>query len=264
MKNEEFDRKSGLAEEAVDAAGTTPRAAVAAEAAPAAGASMPASAAGEPELIETGITAGRSAALTGAAAAEPAENETELAPGPMAAEKTESRENEDDVEEEEEADEEPEEQVKPAEEGEELGFTDDDPLAPAYDLERGTLLDQQQSAAASWRSEVRTAKEFFNSELLYRFDILEMEERDLITGKYRIELKGYQGGVWTISIGNDMEVVNRKEDADLVLTMQQRDFLLMVNGRLNPQLAILGNKIKLQGDVKRAVWFQTLLYPSVD
>ncbi len=154
-------------------------------------------------------------------------------------------------------------EAEAADGADDLGFVDDDPLAPAYDLERGTLIDKQQSVLP-WRSDVRTAKEFFSSELLYRFDILEDEERDKISGKYRIELKGYQGGVWTISVGNDIEVVNRKEDADLVLIMQQRDFLQMVNGRLNPQLAILGSKIRLHGDVKRAVWFQSLLYPSAD
>jgi hypothetical protein len=166
------------------------------------------------------------------------------------------------AEEEEDSEDEEDGQVIPGEE--DLEYVQDDPLAPAYDLERGTLLDKQQPGGLPWRSDVRSAKEFFNTELLYRFDILEMPQRDLITGRYRIELKGYQGGVWSIIIGDDIEVVNRKEDAEIVLVMQQRDFLLMVNGRLNPQLAILGNKMKIVGDVKKAVWFQSLLYPTIE
>jgi hypothetical protein len=166
--------------------------------------------------------------------------------------------------EEEEGGEEEEEEGQIIQGEEDLEHVQDDPLAPAYDLERGTLLDKQQPGNLPWRSDVRTAKEFFNTELLYRFDILERHHREQIAGRYRIELKGYQGGVWSIIIGDDMEVVNRKEDAEIVLIMQQRDFLQMINGHLNPQLAILGNKMKIVGDVKKAVWFQSMLYPTIE
>ena len=145
----------------------------------------------------------------------------------------------------------------------ELDYIHDDPLAPAYDLEKGNLIDKH-SPMLPWRSDVRTAKEYFNSEILYRFDILEMRQRSDIAGRYRVELKGFQGGVWTIIVGDELEVINRREDADIIIVMQQKDFLQMVNGRLNPQLAILGNKMKIVGDIKKAVWFQNLLYPSAD
>ncbi len=151
-------------------------------------------------------------------------------------------------------------------EGAEAEFETDDPLAPAFDIERGIPLAHTRNAevVAQVRAKVTSAKEFFNSEILYRFDILEDADREDLKGAYRVELKGYQGGIWTVVVGDQLEVVNRREDAEIVLTMQQSDFIHLVNGNLNPQLALFAQKMRVQGDVKRAVHFQTVLVPSAD
>lgn len=144
----------------------------------------------------------------------------------------------------------------------------DDPLAGAFDLERGTPINPldgyQERDNLPVRAKVKSAKEFFSTEILYRFDILEDEDRSELKGSYRLELKGYQGGVWTVSLGDGLEVVNRREDAEIVLTMQQRDFVTLVNGQLNPQLAIFAQKMRVSGDVKKAILFQNLLCPTTD
>ena len=144
----------------------------------------------------------------------------------------------------------------------------DDPLAPAFDLERGVPLSQSahhhHAPAHSPRSNIKSAKEFFNSEILYRFDILEDLDRSELLGSYLIELKGYQGGIWTVVVGEQVEVVNRREDADIVITMHQRDFLELVNGQLNPQLAIFAQKMRVQGDLRRCISFDRLLTPYTD
>ncbi len=144
----------------------------------------------------------------------------------------------------------------------------DDPLAGAFDLERGTPLNPldgyQERDNLPVRAKVKSAKEFFSTEILYRFDILEDDDRADLKGSYRLELKGYQGGVWTVNLGDALEVVNRREDAEIVLTMQQRDFVTLVNGQLNPQLAIFAQKMRVSGDVKKAILFQNLLCPTTD
>ena len=142
----------------------------------------------------------------------------------------------------------------------------DDPLAPAYDLEHGELLEPAPASrnALPWSSRVQNAKEFFSSEMLYRYDLLEREQQKELKGRYRVELRGFKGGVWTIEIDNELGIVNRREDAEVVLSMQQRDFLQLVNGDLNPQLAILSQKMRVQGDVRRAIALQAILVPSVD
>lgn len=142
----------------------------------------------------------------------------------------------------------------------------DDPLAPAYDLEFGEPLPQATQDrgrdGAPWKTRIDSAKDFFATELLYRFDILEPAERGALSGTYRIELRGYKGGVWTLNIGDDLEVLNRREEAEVVLAMQQRDFLQLVNGQLNPQLAILSQKVKIQGDIHKITAFNALLSPD--
>ena len=141
---------------------------------------------------------------------------------------------------------------------------EDDPLSPAYDLDHGEPLEERGSStrrSVANRAEVRSAKEFFNGEILYRFDILDDESRKELAGSYRVELKGYSGGIWTVNVADQIEVVNRREEADVVLTMQQRDFLQLVNGEINPQLAIVAQKLRLSGDVRKGVTAQILFSP---
>ena len=113
-----------------------------------------------------------------------------------------------------------------------------------------------------WKSNIGSSKEFFNTEILYRYDILHLEEREKVNGSYLLELEGDGGGFWTVKLANDINVENSREDADISLTMSQKDFLNIVNGELNPQLAILAKKIQIKGDIKKAIAFQSLLAPT--
>lgn len=141
----------------------------------------------------------------------------------------------------------------------------DDPMGEAYDLEHGSRLDEHPDPTAlPWQTDVKSPKEFFSTEILYRFDILEDDEQRAIAGTYRIELKGAEGGIWTITVGEEFKVQNSREDADIVLSMQLRDFLNLINGQLNPQLAVLSQKMKITGDLRRALAFQEILTPSPD
>lgn len=138
-----------------------------------------------------------------------------------------------------------------------------DDLSEIYDLDKGERVDSSAlvEEVLPWRARVDTAKEFFQSEILYRYDIVETEKQKTLSGDYRFELKGYQGGIWTVSLKDGVQVVNRREPADVVFTMQQKDFLHMVNGEINPQLAILAGRVKITGDVKRALLVQEILGP---
>ncbi len=150
-------------------------------------------------------------------------------------------------------------------EGDTNGHTPDDPLAPAFDLDRGAPLPPPaHQPLQEPHVNVKSAKEFFNSEILYRFDILDDRDRQELEGRYRIELKGYQGGIWTVIVKEQVDVFNRREEADIVITMHQRDFLQLVNGHLNPQLAIFAQKMRVQGDLRRCISFDRLLSPYQD
>ncbi len=140
-------------------------------------------------------------------------------------------------------------------------FEHDDPLGPGYDLDAGELIDQQETHLP-WQTDVSTPKEFFTTELLYRFDVVEPAERELFDGTYRIELSGDESLTWSVGVGEDLSVSNSKQDAEIVFQLSETDFMELVNGRLNPQLAILAQKMKVIGDVRKAILFQELLIPA--
>ncbi len=152
--------------------------------------------------------------------------------------------------------------VQPSEKVITDGEENDDPLDEAFDLESEEAHPEEQTVSRPKRYKISSAKEFFNTEVIYRYDLLEESEKEVIKGRYRIELKGFQGGIWTIDINAELHVSNRAEDADVVIGMQQNDFLDVVNGSLNPQLAILSQKIRVNGDIKKAVFFQSVLAPK--
>ena len=150
--------------------------------------------------------------------------------------------------------------------GAEDGPVREDPLAPAYDLEitRAPRQREARGGHQPFKSRITSAKEFFTTEILYRFDVLEREERAKVLGSYRVELKGNKGGVWTMQVGDDLNIVNRRDDADLVFTMQHRDFIALVNGDINPQLSLLAQKVRVTGEHRRAVSALALFAPPVD
>lgn len=111
------------------------------------------------------------------------------------------------------------------------------------------------------RARVASAKDFFTEEAIYRYDLMLPQQREELKGEYRIEVKGNKGGVWSLKIDSSLEIVNRREDADVVLSLQQKDFVQLVNGDLNPQMAILAQKMKVLGDMRSVATLQSLLVP---
>ena len=111
------------------------------------------------------------------------------------------------------------------------------------------------------RARVASAKDFFSEEAVYRFDLMVPLQREELKGDYRIEVKGNKGGVWSLKVDSGIEIVNRREDADVVVSMQQRDFVQLVNGDLNPQMAILAQKMKVLGNLRSVATLQSLLVP---
>jgi len=143
---------------------------------------------------------------------------------------------------------------------------EDDPLAQeSFDLEGGERLDRgAQGAGLPFDSRVNDLEVFFQEEALYRFDLLEVEEREMIRGSYCIEVEGKPDACWVLTLAEEIEVSKDKKDVDTTLKASEKDLLEVVNGDLNPQLAIAAKKILVKGDLKRAVAIQTLLSPVVD
>lgn len=140
-------------------------------------------------------------------------------------------------------------------------------VGQGYDLDQGHPLsesgDRDRRRGGKARA-IESAKEFFSVELLYRFDILEDQQRDAHRGTYRFDIKGQNGGVWTVTIADDLQVVSQREEAELVVTANINDFLTIINGDINPQLAILAGKLKFHGDMRKSLRLLELISPDGD
>ena len=114
--------------------------------------------------------------------------------------------------------------------------------------------------SVSWKkSNIATAKEFFNTEILYRFDIIPPEEIAPLKGIYKIDLG--EEGQWLLDIDQQIDVNTSSEEPEVTLEIVYSDFLEIVNGHLNPQLALLSKKIKVNGNIDKAIKLQDVLAP---
>ncbi len=154
-------------------------------------------------------------------------------------------------------------------------FPEDESLEEAYDFESGELIDDDPHAGIPSKNNVKSVREFFNTEFLYRFDILEDHERANLKGSYKIEIQGDKKAEWFVDLNDDPTVKSsqNKNDAEtdlseikpeVTISMKERDFILIVNGELNPQLAFLSEKVKVKGSLEKALAFQVIIAPGFE
>src|SRR5579863_2108122 len=77
---------------------------------------------------------------------------------------------------------------------------------------------------------------------------------------YQFDLSGDGGGKWTVLINNEQCQVQSGAHAspNITLSMAANDYLDMVNGKLNGQLAFMTGKLKIAGDMGLALKLQSL------
>jgi putative sterol carrier protein len=81
-----------------------------------------------------------------------------------------------------------------------------------------------------------------------------------LTAVYQFDLSGDKGGKWQVLINNDKCEV--KEGAhpspNITISMAAQDYLDMVSGKLNPQMAFMSGKLRIAGDMGLALRLQNL------
>jgi len=81
-----------------------------------------------------------------------------------------------------------------------------------------------------------------------------------LTAVYQFDLSGDGGGKWQVEIANDQCSV--KEDAhaspNITLSMTASDYLDMLAGKLNGQMAFMTGKLRIAGDMGLALRLQSL------
>lgn len=82
-----------------------------------------------------------------------------------------------------------------------------------------------------------------------------------INATYQFNLSGDDGGSWVIALTDDNKSVKTGEDenAQCVISMTSADFMGMIGGSLNPQMAFMTGKLRVKGDMALALKLQAIL-----
>ncbi len=81
-----------------------------------------------------------------------------------------------------------------------------------------------------------------------------------VNATYQFELTGDGGGTYHVKIADGKCEVNKgpAENPNITITMAAQDYLDMINGKLNPQMAFMGGKLKIKGDMSLALKMQQI------
>lgn len=82
-----------------------------------------------------------------------------------------------------------------------------------------------------------------------------------INSTYQFELTGDGGGSWGIDLTKKENhiVSGSLTEPKVTITMTAKDFVDLVEGRLNGQMAFMQGKLKLKGDMSLALKLQQIL-----
>ncbi len=81
-----------------------------------------------------------------------------------------------------------------------------------------------------------------------------------VNAVYQFDLTGDDGGTYHVKVAEQACEVNEggTDSPNITITMAASDYLDMVNGKLNPQMAFMGGKLKIKGDMSLALKMQQL------
>ena len=82
-----------------------------------------------------------------------------------------------------------------------------------------------------------------------------------IDAVYQFHISGPVGGEWSVDCTQPGGAVSsgQAEGADCTVHCTDADLLSIVNGKLNPQMAFMSGKLKIQGDMGLALKLQQIL-----
>jgi len=82
-----------------------------------------------------------------------------------------------------------------------------------------------------------------------------------INSIYQFNISGPNGGQWSVDCTQPGGLVAAGTSAGAKCTVNatDADFLAIVNGKLNPQMAFMSGKLKIQGDMGLAMKLQQIL-----
>lgn len=76
---------------------------------------------------------------------------------------------------------------------------------------------------------------------------------------YQFNITGEQGGTWTVDCMAPEAKVGAAQSAGCTFTISDKDFVDLVEGKLNGQLAFMAGKLKVGGNLALAMKLQQVL-----
>ncbi|GMT49653.1 MAG: sterol-binding domain-containing protein [bacterium] len=95
-------------------------------------------------------------------------------------------------------------------------------------------------------------KDFFNQVLQSKLEKNKDKIKEL-SCTYKFVITGDDGGVWRIHCKDEPSIEEGEGEADCTITMSDKNFVKMVSGKLNPQMAFMMRKLKVEGEMSLAL-----------
>ncbi len=81
-----------------------------------------------------------------------------------------------------------------------------------------------------------------------------------INALYQFNISGPEGGSWSVDCTAGGKIsAGTAQGARCTVAATDKDFLAIVNGKLNPQMAFMSGKLRIQGDMGLAMKLQQIL-----
>jgi putative sterol carrier protein len=103
-----------------------------------------------------------------------------------------------------------------------------------------------------------TPKELFEGQIAEKTKNPDAQKK--VNATYRFDLTGPNGGTWIVDFKEGSAGVRQADEAgQCTITMADDDFLSLLSGKLNPQMAFMSGKLKVKGDMALAMKLGSVL-----
>ena len=106
----------------------------------------------------------------------------------------------------------------------------------------------------------QTPKSFFEEKIAQKLKD-KPETSKAVNSIYEFNITGENGGVWTVDLTQEPGVVTpgTTGQAKCTVTATTGDFMNIVSGKMNPQMAFMSGKLKIKGDMGLAMKLQKVI-----
>lgn len=105
-----------------------------------------------------------------------------------------------------------------------------------------------------------TPKSYFEEKIAKKLaDKPELSKQ--VNATYEFNITGDNGGVWTVDLTKEPGAVSAGSTgaAKCIVTAASPDFLKIISGQMNAQMAFMSGKLKIKGDMSLALKLQKVI-----